>query len=176
MSYSYNLLYLLTQITVWKLVLLMHCKCAYCRSQLWLRFPPGTIHAIWVRGEIHSRMSVFVVISTFDLTSCFYRLIFPRWDVIVITLSIFLLTYTYIEAKSNYHRGSILILRYEPFDSLYSHFNNSHSYAVMISGFYFAPHEEDDTRIELGANGLTYENPLLSWKMVQTVFFSIFSR
>ena len=40
-----------------------------------------------------------------------FRLIFPRWDVIVIILSIFLLTYTYIEAKANYHRGSILVLR-----------------------------------------------------------------
>ncbi|KAG9043802.1 hypothetical protein FS842_001710, partial [Serendipita sp. 407] len=39
-----------------------------------------------------------------------FTLIFPRWDVIAIILSIFLLTYTYIEAKSNYHRGSILIL------------------------------------------------------------------
>lgn len=39
-------------------------------------------------------------------------LIFPRWDVIVIILSVFLLTYCYIEAKSNYHRGSILILRW----------------------------------------------------------------
>jgi Ca2+/H+ antiporter len=45
------------------------------------------------------------------LTDHFHRLIFPRWDVIAIVLSIFLLTYTYIEAKSNYHRGSILILR-----------------------------------------------------------------
>ena len=38
-------------------------------------------------------------------------LIFPRWDVIAIILAMFLMTYTYIEAKSNYHRGSILILR-----------------------------------------------------------------
>ena len=44
---------------------------------------------------------------TFSLLS----LIFPRWDVIAIILSMFLMTYTYIEAKSNYHRGSILILR-----------------------------------------------------------------
>ena len=41
-----------------------------------------------------------------------HSLIFPRWDVIVIILSVFLLTYCYIEAKSNYHRGSILILRW----------------------------------------------------------------
>jgi Ca2+:H+ antiporter len=48
------------------------------------------------------------------LTSIFFfstSLIFPRWDVIAIILSMFLMTYTYIEAKSNYHRGSILILR-----------------------------------------------------------------
>jgi Ca2+:H+ antiporter len=41
-----------------------------------------------------------------------FTLIFPRWDVIAIILSIFLLTYTYIEARSNYHRGSILVLAY----------------------------------------------------------------
>ncbi|KAG8739401.1 hypothetical protein FRC10_005667 [Ceratobasidium sp. 414] len=52
-----------------------------------------------------------------------FTLIFPRWDVIAIIFSIFLLTYTYIEAKSNYHRGSILIL----------------SYLVLVSGFYWAP-------------------------------------
>ncbi|EJD50677.1 hypothetical protein AURDEDRAFT_112251 [Auricularia subglabra TFB-10046 SS5] len=52
-----------------------------------------------------------------------FTLIFPRWDVIAIILSIFLLTYTYIEAKSNYHRGTILIC----------------SYIVLVAGYYFAP-------------------------------------
>ncbi|KDQ25351.1 hypothetical protein PLEOSDRAFT_40690 [Pleurotus ostreatus PC15] len=52
-----------------------------------------------------------------------FTLIFPRWDVIALILSMFLMTYTYIEAKSNYHRGSILIL----------------SYLVLVAGFYFAP-------------------------------------
>ncbi|KAJ3769069.1 hypothetical protein FB446DRAFT_238009 [Lentinula raphanica] len=56
-----------------------------------------------------------------------FSLIFPRWDVIALILSMFLLTYTYIEAKSNYHRGSILIL----------------SYLVLIAGFYYAPRAED---------------------------------
>jgi len=60
-----------------------------------------------------------------------FTLIFPRWDVIVIILAIFLLTYTYIEAKSNYHRGSILIL----------------SYLVLIAGFYFAPPRDEDSDI-----------------------------
>ena len=49
----------------------------------------------------------FLLLIAFFPTS----LIFPRWDVIAIILSMFLMTYTYIEAKSNYHRGSILILR-----------------------------------------------------------------
>ncbi|KAJ6516833.1 hypothetical protein C8R47DRAFT_1206045 [Mycena vitilis] len=53
-----------------------------------------------------------------------FTLIFPRWDVAVIILSMFLMTYTWIEAKSNYHRGSILIL----------------SYLVLTAGF-FAPSE-----------------------------------
>ncbi|KAG6333786.1 hypothetical protein ID866_5297 [Astraeus odoratus] len=57
-----------------------------------------------------------------------FTLVFPRWDVVVIILSVFLMTYTYIEAKSNYHRGSILIL----------------SYLVLVSGFYFAPRLSDD--------------------------------
>jgi len=56
-----------------------------------------------------------------------FTLIFPRWDVIVIILSIFLLTYTYIEAKANYHRGSILVL----------------SYLVLTAGFFFAPYRPD---------------------------------
>jgi Ca2+/H+ antiporter len=47
-----------------------------------------------------------------QLSNLTLRLIFPRWDVIAIILSIFLLTYTYIEARSNYHRGSILVLAY----------------------------------------------------------------
>ncbi|KAF8270796.1 hypothetical protein EI94DRAFT_1721930 [Lactarius quietus] len=57
-----------------------------------------------------------------------FTLIFPRWDVIVIILSIFLLTYTYIEAKANYHRGSILVL----------------SYLVLTAGFFFAPRPAGD--------------------------------
>lgn len=52
-----------------------------------------------------------------------FTLIFPRWDVIAIIFSVFLLTYTYIEARSNYYRGSICIL----------------SYLVLVAGFYFAP-------------------------------------
>jgi Ca2+/H+ antiporter len=54
---------------------------------------------------------LFGIHLNYALKPAFCRLIFPRWDVIVIILSVFLMTYTYIEAKSNYHRGSILVLR-----------------------------------------------------------------
>ncbi|CAH7683394.1 Ca2+:H+ antiporter [Phakopsora pachyrhizi] len=52
-----------------------------------------------------------------------FTLIFPRWDSIAIIFSVFLLTYTYIEARANYHRGTILVL----------------SYLVLIGGFYTTP-------------------------------------
>ncbi|GLB38303.1 putative Ca(2) cation antiporter (CaCA) (TC 2.A.19) family protein [Lyophyllum shimeji] len=58
-----------------------------------------------------------------------FTLIFPRWDVISIILSMFLMTYTWIEAKSNYHRGSILIM----------------SYLVLVAGFFFAPPPADES-------------------------------
>ena len=57
--------------------------------------------------ETNSFRLFFPLRTSLSLSS----LIFPRWDVIAIILSMFLMTYTYIEAKSNYHRGSILILR-----------------------------------------------------------------
>ncbi|KAF9438200.1 hypothetical protein BGZ76_009218 [Entomortierella beljakovae] len=52
-----------------------------------------------------------------------FNLIFPRWDVFSMLFSVFLLTYTYIEGKSNYFKGSILIL----------------SYCVLMAGFVLAP-------------------------------------
>ncbi|KAF9185833.1 hypothetical protein BGZ51_002434 [Haplosporangium sp. Z 767] len=52
-----------------------------------------------------------------------FNLIFPRWDVFSMLFSVFLLTYTYIEGKSNYFKGSILIL----------------SYFVLMAGFFYAP-------------------------------------
>lgn len=61
-----------------------------------------------------------------DVNSTF-TLIFPRWDVIAIIFAIFLLTYTYIESRSNYFRGTLCIL----------------SYVVLISGFVFAPTSGD---------------------------------
>jgi Ca2+:H+ antiporter len=39
-------------------------------------------------------------------------LIFPQWDMVTVILCVFLLSYMYGEGKSNYFKGSILILSY----------------------------------------------------------------
>jgi Ca2+:H+ antiporter len=83
-----------------------------------------------------------------------FTLIFPRWDVVVIILSMFLMTYTYIEAKSNYHRGSILIL----------------SYLVLTAGFFFAP--ADDMEIDKGHDLTGNDNGLVSREFALNVWQS----
>lgn len=87
-----------------------------------------------------------------------FTLIFPRWDVVTLILSMFLMTYTYIEAKSNYHRGSILIM----------------SYLVLISGFYFAP----PTAVDLDQGHLTstsgcQEFALNLWQSIRYYFSTL---
>ena len=41
-----------------------------------------------------------------------FTLVFPRWDVYVVFFGVFLLSYTYIEGKSNYFKGAILTFAY----------------------------------------------------------------
>ncbi|CAD6585351.1 MAG: hypothetical protein CYPHOPRED_003058, partial [Cyphobasidiales sp. Tagirdzhanova-0007] len=89
-----------------------------------------------------------------------FTLVFPRWDALAIMFSVFLLTYTYIEARSNYYRGTILVL----------------SYMVLLGGFYAAPANldtEDDPLFTLTSGTL----PTLSLVgQAQTLFFTLFSR
>ncbi|KAF9981779.1 hypothetical protein BGZ65_003575 [Modicella reniformis] len=61
-----------------------------------------------------------------------FNLVFPRWDVFSMLFSVFLLTYTYIEGKSNYFKGSILIL----------------SYCVLMAGFFYAPTTPGDGQVD----------------------------
>ncbi|KAI1790132.1 hypothetical protein LXA43DRAFT_521952 [Ganoderma leucocontextum] len=101
------------------IALSMEIGSAYALQVCLLQIPAMVAFSAWYAPE-----KMGSVANTFTL-------IFPRWDVVAIILSVFLMTYTYIEAKSNYHRGSILIL----------------SYLVLLSGFYYAPNraDEDDT-------------------------------
>jgi Ca2+:H+ antiporter len=57
-----------------------------------------------------------------DVADHTFTLIFPQWDMVTVILCVFLLSYMYGEGKSNYFKGSILIL----------------SYLVVVIGFYFA--------------------------------------
>ena len=51
-----------------------------------------------------------------------FSLIFPQWDMVTVILCVFLLSYMYGEGKSNYFKGSILLL----------------SYLVVVVGFWFS--------------------------------------
>jgi len=93
------------------IALSMEIGSAYALQVCLLQIPAMVAFSAWYDPE-----HMGVVAKTFTL-------ILPRWDVIALVLSMFLMTYTYIEAKSNYHRGSILIM----------------SYIVLVAGFYFAP-------------------------------------
>ncbi|KAJ7134359.1 hypothetical protein C8R44DRAFT_870007 [Mycena epipterygia] len=107
------------------IALSMEIGSAYALQVCLLQIPAMVAFSAWYAPE-----KMGEVATTFTL-------IFPRWDVVVIILSMFLMTYTYIEAKSNYHRGSILIL----------------SYLVLAAGFYFAPASED-MDVDKGHEGL----------------------
>ncbi|KAL0569701.1 hypothetical protein V5O48_012261 [Marasmius crinis-equi] len=97
------------------IALSMEIGSAYALQVCLLQIPAMVAFSAWYAPD-----KMGLVASTFTL-------IFPRWDVVVIILSMFLLTYVYIEARSNYHRGSILVL----------------SYLVLAAGFYFAPRSEE---------------------------------
>ncbi|KAF2712410.1 calcium permease family membrane transporter-like protein [Pleomassaria siparia CBS 279.74] len=63
-----------------------------------------------------------------DVINETFTLIFPQWDMVTVILCVFLLSYMYGEGKSNYFKGSILIL----------------SYLVVIVGFYFSSFVDAD--------------------------------
>src|SRR5271154_4037856 len=47
-----------------------------------------------------------------DVVDRTFTLIFPQWDMVTVILCVFLLSYMYGEGKSNYFKGSILLLSY----------------------------------------------------------------
>jgi Ca2+:H+ antiporter len=57
-----------------------------------------------------------------DVAHYTFSLLFPQWDMVTVILCVFLLSYMYGEGKSNYFKGSILLL----------------SYLVVVIGYYFS--------------------------------------
>jgi Ca2+:H+ antiporter len=51
-----------------------------------------------------------------------FSLLFPQWDMVMVILCVFLLSYMYGEGKSNYFKGSILLL----------------TYLVVVTGYWFS--------------------------------------
>ncbi|MCJ1379324.1 hypothetical protein MMC17_002425 [Xylographa soralifera] len=62
-----------------------------------------------------------------DVLNHTFNLIFPQFDMVTVILCVFLLSYMYGEGKSNYFKGSILVL----------------TYLVIVVGFYLAGYSSD---------------------------------
>ena len=72
-----------------------------------------------------------------------FSLIFPQWDMVTVILCVFLLSYMYGEGKSNYFKGSILLL----------------SYLVVVVGFWFSSYSKPDmdgSRLDMMQGGGSY--------------------
>ncbi|GAA5821139.1 hypothetical protein JCM11251_001981 [Rhodosporidiobolus azoricus] len=99
-----------------------------------------------------------------------FTLIFPRWDVIAILFSIFLLTYVYIESRSNYQRGALLCL----------------SYLVLIGGFAFAPGDRDTSDnpnfdggpsfASIASSTLLHPASISGFGKIKAIFLALFTR
>lgn len=70
-----------------------------------------------------------------------FTLIFPRWDCMACLISVYMFTYIYAEGKSNYFKGSILILLYMVVIvgfyvavSVESQYTNAHEVAALAFG------------------------------------------
>ncbi|KAI7866842.1 Sodium/calcium exchanger protein-domain-containing protein [Spinellus fusiger] len=96
------------------IVLSMEIGSAYALQVCLLQIPAMVAFSLWYNWGKE------------ELTHYTFNLVFPRWDVISVVFSVFLLTYTYQEGKANYFKGSILIL----------------SYCVLMAGFYYIPPTE----------------------------------
>ena len=74
------------------------------------------------------QIPVLVAFSAFFLSGSsldVFILVFPRWDFRAVLFSVFILTYIYIEGKSNYFKGSMLLL----------------AYSILLVSFFFVPPE-----------------------------------
>ena len=80
-----------------------------------------------------------------DIADRTFSLIFPQWDMVTVILCVFLLSYMYGEGKSNYFKGSILVL----------------TYFVVVIGFYFSGFTSEVMGLQrfdvMGADG-KYQN------------------
>ncbi|KAL1845719.1 hypothetical protein Plec18167_009219 [Paecilomyces lecythidis] len=84
------------------IALSMEIGSAYALQVCLLQIP-----ALVLFSAVHSRF-----IEPSELLSHSFNLIFPQWDMVTVILCVFLLSNVYGEGKSNYFKGSILVLTY----------------------------------------------------------------
>ena len=94
------------------IALSMEIGSAYALQVCLLQIP-----ALVLFSAVHGRW-----IDPDDLIDHTFNLIFPQWDMVTTILCVFLLSYMYGEGKSNYFKGSILVL----------------TYLVVVMGFYYS--------------------------------------
>ena len=99
------------------IALSMEIGSAYALQVCLLQIP-----ALVLFSALHGRY-----INSEDLLDHTFNLIFPQWDMVTVILCVFLLSYVYGEGKSNYFKGSILVL----------------TYLVIVVGFYLAGYSSD---------------------------------
>lgn len=101
------------------IALSMEIGSAYALQVCLLQIP-----ALVLFSALYSR-----ILDPSDLLTHSFNLIFPQWDMVSVILCVFLLSYVYGEGKSNYFKGSILVL----------------TYLVVVIGFYLAGYSNVDT-------------------------------
>ncbi|KAJ9634256.1 hypothetical protein H2204_006333 [Knufia peltigerae] len=94
------------------IALSMEIGSAYALQVCLLQIP-----ALVLFSAVHGRF-----IDAGDLIDHTFNLIFPQWDMVTVILCVFLLSYMSGEGKSNYFKGSILVM----------------TYLVVVMGYYFS--------------------------------------
>ncbi|KAK4940355.1 hypothetical protein LTR66_014920 [Elasticomyces elasticus] len=95
------------------IALSMEIGSAYVLQVALLQIPALVLFSAFYQGHVK---------STADLADYTFNLIFPQWDMVTVILCVFLLSYVNSEGKSNYFKGSILVM----------------TYLVILMGFYYS--------------------------------------
>ncbi|CAI4049225.1 hypothetical protein SKDZ_14G0140 [Saccharomyces kudriavzevii ZP591] len=91
----------------------MEIGSAYALQVCLLQIPALVIYSIFYTWNVKKSM--------INIRTEMFPLVFPRWDIFGAMTSVFMFTYLYAEGKSNYFKGSMLILLY----------------IIIVVGFYF---------------------------------------
>lgn len=117
------------------IALSMEIGSAYALQVLLLQIPALVFYSAWHNSGFDPAKVVDQTFCKLSPTPCSGHmliqraaLIFPQWDMVTVILCVFLLSYMYGEGKSNYFKGSILIL----------------SYFVVIVGFFLSGFNDFD--------------------------------